>query len=1343
MFKAPLFSISPLIKSYYLEQIGYKDTSFKINRSMKKSIKRLSKSIKEPLKWVFIEYNGKQHPILLKKSVGCELILLGPEYLRLKKAKIEKDLEYWKRKLLDILKEDELGKSLVNILFPGIMIKSIPVNVQDMLIKAKAYPIGTIREWSGKKFKKLSNDKWMRVYEGSGGRGEKQAAGNVLKKIQNASSMEELAVIVRSNKERFQDSDGKPLPIVKTFLEESNKSKTELRAKESGVDLKDINPDSKQYYDTVVNWVQAPLTKTRDMRYTAMIKDGSMNGKQTYSEEVDSIDKNVVPIKEKYLYRGTTNESWLKSKEGDEITMGIASFSKSEEIASEFTGDSRIILRYTTPPTGNGIDIHSMVEDVSLGSEWESRGAYLNNYKKEEEVLVRSKSLKVGKIENKKLSDGVEYTLINVSVVPSGMSKSIDEEINKELSDDFNNKLSNRKSEKNTDLEYWKKKLTEIYNKSEDLGKSLEDILYPGTLIKSLPWSTQDDLIKARGFSVGTIRKWGGKEYKKVSPSKWSRTYSETDSRGAKQAIRNVRNKIANAKSMDELVNIIKENKSRFQDKDGKILPIVKEFLTVARGTKAGSKEFPVVEIRKEQAESISDKYNISDKLYKLKKEDLKDLSPYDFGNGSSIYIMDKTGEPKYAIELRKEKYDSYNMESQVIDENTFKPLTTLGSRKGFLPYYIDDFLRKKEEIKIEKKGMSVNGTFQMDEESAMDIVDGLNKKNIDSVEFSYIEEDGDVTFYAEIDKGDFVDNIEINPFDEKDIEDKTGRGKDKKQRKERSDKGFEKNKKMEEVQEKDDYEKKEKEIDDKYKNIKPGEIPLKGEEAQIAIEEANPENRQIKTLEVAGTLEEFKPEDRVLEDQGVKDQKPKNFTMDKTLYTLNDGPMSGQISGKDYTEVDHREVLLVSYKSIKSAGDDWKSAKPEWMPEIDQAQFSRNGNNIMFDKLEDGKYLVPIDQKYKPHGTKRKMSYGNGPWIEEIADNFKKEYAIMTLGQIATSQDFYRKVSKSYNERAYDEKVIRMRDRGYEGKVKKSRIKILPQNRMTYDQQYIYAENRNLSISYFGSKDLWKVHNENQSALKQKTIDMDLMKEEVDNAFSKGNETSYGDSNTSDVLQGEYGVKIKRQDGLEITSEDQNYLAESMSLIQKTFGSRKSMNEKFGLKLSFAKGTAMHARKAVGIFMPSQNAIGISDGKGLKKKNPLTGETMTVDYGDENFGGFVLSHEYAHMMDYYVGKQTGQWYASDYESSTANQIASLFRENMNKESKSDYINRTCECFARALEQYHAIETAGDSAKSFFGKYVDESQYVNKEVYENKIKPLVEKFFQENDKLLKSIDVIW
>jgi len=123
-----------------------------------------------------------------------------------------------------------------------------------------------------------------------------------------------------------------------------------------------------------------------------------------------------------------------------------------------------------------------------------------------------------------------------------------------------------------------------------------------------------------------------------------------------------------------------------------------------------------------------------------------------------------------------------------------------------------------------------------------------------------------------------------------------------------------------------------------------------------------------------------------------------------------------------------------------------------------------------------------------------------------------------------------------------------------------------------------------------------------------------------------------------------------------------------SMESISSSFGKNIQMNKSFGLKVSHSGDVLMHARKALGLFHPRYNAIGISN-----------------KYGEGDFE-ITFAHEYGHFMDYWIGNQTGNNFASDKQGSTANKIASVLRKNMNKKQTSDYYNRTCECFARAFE---------------------------------------------------------
>ena len=232
--KIPVFTIEPLLKSIHFEQVGYQRATFKEARSLKKADKVIRKSLKTPARWVYIKHSDKTHPVLLNTSGDVTKIISGPKSLLLKSAKTEKDLEYWKKKLLDSLK---MEKSLEEIFFPT-MYKSLPEKAEEQIkmLKARGYDVGTVREWKGKKYKKMGSGKWVRFYSEAESRGAKQAIRNVKKKILNAKTMQELVDIVKENKSRFMGEDGKALPIIKEFMEAAritDAGKKEAESKQS------------------------------------------------------------------------------------------------------------------------------------------------------------------------------------------------------------------------------------------------------------------------------------------------------------------------------------------------------------------------------------------------------------------------------------------------------------------------------------------------------------------------------------------------------------------------------------------------------------------------------------------------------------------------------------------------------------------------------------------------------------------------------------------------------------------------------------------------------------------------------------------------------------------------------------------------------------------------------------------------------------------------------------------------------------------------------------------------------------------------------------------------------
>ena len=105
-------------------------------------------------------------------------------------------LDYFKKQLIDILVSQE-NKENQNI---------------EKAVKANIGEIRTRKD--GFKYKKVNNGEWKRVYE-SETRGARHSIAAIKRKIDNAKDEEELMHIIMTNKQRFVDSMGFMLPIVK------------------------------------------------------------------------------------------------------------------------------------------------------------------------------------------------------------------------------------------------------------------------------------------------------------------------------------------------------------------------------------------------------------------------------------------------------------------------------------------------------------------------------------------------------------------------------------------------------------------------------------------------------------------------------------------------------------------------------------------------------------------------------------------------------------------------------------------------------------------------------------------------------------------------------------------------------------------------------------------------------------------------------------------------------------------------------------------------------------------------------------------------------------------------
>lgn len=466
------------------------------------------------------------------------------------------------------------------------------------------------------------------------------------------------------------------------------------------------------------------------------------------------------------------------------------------------------------------------------------------------------------------------------------------------------------------------------------------------------------------------------------------------------------------------------------------------------------------------------------------------------------------------------------------------------------------------------------------------------------------------------------------------------------------------------------------------------------------------------------------KQEEETVKDRSGKFVDPKTYKpkIEKTAIIIDGNSVSFDV--KNYLDIPAIEI------SLMKQSDTTKKDKPFFIPDVNEDKLTRDGYKFSSFKIAEDKYLVALGGYHRDDKESHRYGYSGYEKIEVSND-----FAYMTLDQLAATESYYQRKAKQEQKEADDKKLKdneqKLLDRGYtkeEAKekakkwTKKSRVKIAKDTESVRSNFNLYSDMKETTegVTNLSRNEKWEIHSELRAEIKQKALDLGMQQEENDSAFTKGRQTAYSNSGTKDDLLDKFGVKVKRQNGDEINKSEIAQIEDSLNIISNLFGNNVQMNKEFDLKISHSGEKRMHASKAIGIFFPFYKTIGVSEA-----------------FGKENFK-FTFGHEYAHFMDYWIGKSTGNHYASDKPGSTANKIASEFRKGMNQVSESDYINRTCECFARALEQYTAIETYGKDVNKFENKYVNAGEQVNYDTYQTKIKPLIEQFLRENKDILKS-----
>lgn len=260
--------------------------------------------------------------------------------------------------------------------------------------------------------------------------------------------------------------------------------------------------------------------------------------------------------------------------------------------------------------------------------------------------------------------------------------------------------------------------------------------------------------------------------------------------------------------------------------------------------------------------------------------------------------------------------------------------------------------------------------------------------------------------------------------------------------------------------------------------------------------------------------------------------------------------------------------------------------------------------------------------------------------------------------------------------------------------------------------------------VGSYASQEAFKYWEIFREMMKYKILDIEFQRGEQSETYKTALETSFGESNTNNSILSEFGVLVKRQNGDPISPSEINEIGLGLNRVYRTFGNLKDQFIKNNIKISHAGKKLIFGQKAVGVYIPSMGTIGVS-----------------AKHDEIQFNS-TLAHEIAHFIDNKIGENFERRFMTDDFESLAGKIAFTFRDNMNKpkSKQTDYINATKECFARALQQFFVMEQYGDDVEIIYGynnfivpeKIANQEIFVSKEKFNEKIKPLILEFLQEN-----------
>ena len=246
----------------------------------------------------------------------------------------------------------------------------------------KGLPVGTVRDWKGRKYVKVAPGKWKPKYD-SHSRGAKLSIAALKRKADECKSSEELLQLVLENRERFSDEIGRPLPFVKELSDyisakndelESGKKPAKAKAKKEKKTVAEMKAkDDKKIQVNETPEDRAQVTKTQAFNKEIETLTNSSYKADSVEDAIKALEKHkefvhsIIPQNET-LHEKATREGREEAIQSiiDKLKQGIkdiiAMFVKAPEKKAQEQEEKELEEKYGAEPETTIKDIRDKYE---------------------------------------------------------------------------------------------------------------------------------------------------------------------------------------------------------------------------------------------------------------------------------------------------------------------------------------------------------------------------------------------------------------------------------------------------------------------------------------------------------------------------------------------------------------------------------------------------------------------------------------------------------------------------------------------------------------------------------------------------------------------------------------------------------------------------------------------------------------------------------------------------------------------------------------------------------------------------------------------------------------------